>query len=124
MGSEYSSAANDSTTINGKWQILSDTQYVGVGAGNHLAVYRGKAGDYFDFGSGGKCKVSEAGVQQTLTYAVYPDSKMVISTFGITLNGIPDTSRILELTPRTAIISSDFFPTPGGVFGRKVELAR
>ena len=74
--------------------------------------------------SGGALKVNEAGVQSSLTYAVYPDSSMVISSFGITLNGIPDTSRILELTPHTAIISSDFFPTPGGVFGRKVELTR
>ena len=124
MGSEYNNVAGDSAALSGKWQILLDTQYVGAGAGNHLSVYHGKAGDYFDFGSGGKLAVSEAGVQNTLTYAVYPNSKIIISSFGITLNGIPDTSTISELTPHTISIGSHFFPTPGGTFGRKVMLTR
>jgi hypothetical protein len=112
------------TSISGKWHILTDSQYVGVGLGNHVQVYHGNPLDYFDFGPNGHLSVSENGVQSTLAYTVYPNSKIVISSFGITLNGIPDTSRITGLSSHAVEITSSFFPTPGGTFGRMVVLFR
>ena len=119
-----SELASDSTVLSGKWNIISDSQFVGVGLGNHLVMYYGNPSDYFDFGTGGNLIVEENGAQTILKYTLYPDSKILISTFGLILNGVPDTSTITGLTQNTATITSTFYPTPGGIFGRKVILSR
>jgi hypothetical protein len=56
---------------------------------------------------------------------------MIISHFGLTANGIPDTCTITGLTGNLTsgqtgqriVIESPFFLTPGGEFWRKVTLS-
>lgn len=119
-----SELAQAPSKISGKWNLAYDSTYVGAGYSNHLEVHIGKPPDYFDFGSGGNLEVNEDGVQSDLKYALYPRSKIVISSFGLTLNGFPDTCIITDLTLHTMVITSHFYPTPGGLFGRKVILFR
>jgi hypothetical protein len=128
----------------GEWNLVSDSTYEGAGLGNHPVDYIGQPGDYFSFTTDGHVYTREGGVLDTLTYKVVSDSTIIISDFGIIINGVPDTSRVTGLgadslttnngmnttnngmntTAQTIAIESPFFPTPGGVFGRKVTLSR
>lgn len=113
----------DSTLITGRWQILRDSTYVGVGLGNHSEVYQGTLFDYFDIGDN-SIEINEHGSDTTLKYTLLPNSRIIIATFGISLNGIPDTCTLTRPNPNALTITSTFFPTPGGIFGRKIWLRR
>ena len=106
------------------WNIVYDSTYSGVGAGNHLVTYKGKAGDYFDFNSDGNLYIREGANGSTVSYTVINDTTLIISTFGITINGIPDSTYITGLDDHHATLLTPFFATPGGTFGRKVQLVR
>jgi len=127
-----SSDEDESSGITGKWNLVSDSTYWGVGSGNHPVDYTGVAGDYFDFSTNGYVYIDEGAVQDTLTYRMVTDSSIIISDFGLIINGVPDTSTLTSLTAsngmglsvQTLIIESPFFLTPGGEFWRKVTLNR
>lgn len=106
------------------WNIVYDSTYSGVGSGNHLVTYTGNTGDYFDFNSNGNLYIRERAKRSTLSYTIINDTTLIISTFGITINGIPDTTNITGLDDHHATLLAPFFATPGGVFGRKVQLVR
>jgi len=118
--------------LTGMWHLVTDSTFKGAGASNHPVDYTGEAGDYFDFDTNGYVYTKENIVLDTLTYRLVSDTTMVISDFGIILNGVDDTSTItglstnngLALAAQTIVIESPFFPTPGGVFWRKVTLSR
>jgi hypothetical protein len=109
--------------IAGKWNIVKDSTYVGVGVANHLVVYVGQPGDYFDFRTNGNVYTKENVVFDTLSYTVKSDNQIVISKFGIIANGIPSVSKF-SLTAHTASIITPRVLTPGGQFGRDVNLTR
>ena len=52
-GKKDSSPDVDGSRLNGKWHLVSDSSFAGVGLGNHAVNYTGRAGDYFDFRPGG-----------------------------------------------------------------------
>jgi hypothetical protein len=116
----------------GKWNVISDSAFEGVGTGNHAVDYTGVAGDYFSFNTNGDVYTKEGNKLDTLTYRIVSASGIIISDFGLILNGVPDTSTITgltgnitsDLTGQTIVIESPFFPTPGGLFWRKVTLSR
>ncbi len=121
----------------GKWNLVTDSTFEGVGYNNHPVDYSGMPGDYFSFTTDGHVYTRERGVLDTLIYKVVSDSTIIISDFGLIINGVPDTSSITGLvadslttnngmvtTAQTIVIKSPFFPTPGGEFGRKVTLSR
>jgi len=121
----------------GDWNLVSDSTFEGVGLGNHPVDYAGQPGDYFSFTTDGHVYTREGAVLDTLTYKVVSDSTLIISDFGLIINGVPDTSTVTGLsaisltskngmntTTQTIVIESPFFPTPGGVFWRKVTLSR
>jgi hypothetical protein len=105
------------------WNIVSDSTYTGVGVTNHPVDYSGQPGDYFNVTTNGVIYTSEGGVLDTLTYKLLTDSTIVVSSFGITLNGVPATSNF-SFTATAMHISSPTIATPGGVFGRKISLSR
>jgi hypothetical protein len=105
------------------WNIVSDSAYVGAGFSNHLAVNLGQPGDYFNVTTNGLIYTNEGGKLDTLHYQLATDSTIVISAFGITLNGVPATSHY-SFTASTMNISSPTIATPGGLFGRKISLSR
>ena len=115
-------ASND--TIFGKWNLVTDSASVDVGFNNHLIAYTGKAGDYFDFRADNHVYIKEDTVLDTLIYTPLKDSTIIISSFGITGNGIPDTTHIYGLSASHAILYAPEVITPGGAFYRKVELKR
>jgi hypothetical protein len=127
-----SSNESASADIAGKWSLVSDSTFEGVGVTNHAVNYMGVAGDYFDFSMKGYVYTKEASSPDTLTYTMISDTKLIISDFGLIINGVPDISTIAGLranngsgnTTQVIVIESPFFLTPGGEFWRKVTLSR
>ncbi len=119
----YKNAYASSNAIQEKWNIITDSFYSGVGIGNHLTAYVGKNGDYFDFKNDGNIYVKEDTGFDTLSYHLIFDSTIIIESFGLTLNGIPDTSRLI-LTDHSASIISPEEITPGGIFERRIYLSK
>jgi hypothetical protein len=111
----------NTSTLFGKWDILTDSSFVGVGLGNHAVTYVGQAGDYFDFKPTGELFVEENGKLNALAYAFTSDSTIIIDSF---LDGATETCEISDLSVHNAIISTPISMTPGGVFGKKVHLTR
>jgi len=124
--------SNATTGLTGKWNLVSDSTFVGAGSSNHPVDYTAEAGDYFSFSTNGYVYTKEGTVQDTLTYRMVSDSSIIISDFGLIVNGVPDTSAITNLTASNGlgimvqiiVIESPFFDTPGGEFWRKVTLSR
>jgi|HubBroStandDraft_5_1064220.scaffolds.fasta_scaffold48664_2 hypothetical protein len=133
-----SSTGNEQAPIPpGAWNLISDSTFEGVGLGNRPVDSTGLSGDYFSFSTDGYVYTKEGNLLDTLTYQMVSDSTVIISHFGIIINGIPDTCTITGLgansltgsndsgqTPETIVIESPFFLTPGGEFWRKVTLSR
>ncbi len=118
-----------SDDITGKWNLVSDSTFEGIGAGNHPFDCAGSVRDYFNFSSNGYVYTREGASLETLTYRMVLDTTIIISDFGIIVNGVQETSTISGLTAnssstQTIVIESPFFPTPGGIFWRKVTLRR
>jgi hypothetical protein len=126
------SNVNGTTSLTGKWNLVSDSTFGGAGVSNHPLDYTAEAGDYFNFNTNGQVYTKEGTVLDTLTYRMVSDTSIIISDFGLILNGIPDTSTIAGLTANNSsglmvhsiVIESPFFLTPGGEFWRKVTLSR
>jgi hypothetical protein len=116
-------------TITGIWNLVSDSTFEGIGAGNHRVNYVGQAGDFFNFLPDGYVDTKEGFILDTLTYRFVTPSRVIISDFGLILNGVQDTSTVTGLSVintshQTITIESPDFPTPGGQFWRKVTLTR
>jgi hypothetical protein len=106
-------------SIAGKWNIKIDSFYVGAGLSNHGVTYIGQSTDYFNFSSDGHVYINENSVLDTLTYTLSSNS-ILVKNFG-SGNG----KGVLQSpSTQTLIISSGYFYTPGGVFGRTVSLTR
>ncbi|MGI4749538.1 MAG: hypothetical protein ACRYFB_02795 [Janthinobacterium lividum] len=116
--------ADINATILGKWNVLNDSIFEGVGISNHPANYTGKTGDYFDFRNDGKLYIKEGLKLDTSTYQLTSDTTILIPAFGITLNGVTEASHITNLTTHYAAVTAPTVATPGGLFGRKVDLSR
>lgn len=108
----------------GKWNLVTDSTFVGVGIDNHPVSYSGQAGDYFDFRSDGKLYIKEGIKMDTSTYKLTSNTMILIPSFGATVNGVLKTSNITNLTAHHATITAPILTTPGGLFGRKVDLSR
>ena len=107
--------------ISGRWNIVVDSNFTGVGSTNHLVVYNGFAGDYFEFAGNDSVYTKEGSVLDTLGYTFLADSvHIIISGFG--LSG--DASVISDHTATSMVITSKADLTPGGVFWRKVVLSK
>lgn len=104
-------------TVAGIWSVVNDSGFAGVGLNNHAVDYAGRIGDYFDFRADGNIYVKEGPVSDTLQYTITSGSTMQISFF----SGV---SHITNLTNHILTIDTYFFYSPGGSFGRKVQLRR
>jgi hypothetical protein len=111
-------------SIIGNWNIVTDSTFAGAGITNHPVDYAGQAGDYFNISANGHIYTKEGAVLDTLSYSNVSDTTIIISPFGITLNGVPETSHIIAFTAHSLIINAPEIATPGGIFGRKVSLSR
>ncbi len=126
--------SNEYGTANlaGKWNLVTDSTFEGVGSSNHPVNYTEVTGDYFSFSTNGYVYTKEGSLQDTLTFRMVSDTSIIISDFGLIVNGVPDTSTVKSLTAnnglgvmvQTIVIESPFFLTPGGEFWRKVTLSR
>jgi hypothetical protein len=127
----FCSCSKQSVSINstaaalmGKWNLISDSEYTGVGTNNHLVGYIGQPGDYFDFSTNQNVYIKEGTIYDTVRYQVVTSSTIIIADFGLIGNGVQDTSKIVNLTPDSVTIVSPVSITPGGIFGRTVHLGR
>jgi hypothetical protein len=117
--------ASTAAHLNGVWNIVTDSGYTGVGLNNHLVVYKGFAGDYFEFTDDGIVYTKEGSVLDTLRYTFLSDAvHVIISGFGSIVNGVQDTSVISDHTATSLKITSPLWATPGGIFWRKVVLSK
>lgn len=114
------SASNAPESIIGKWNIQKDSTYTGVGLGNHQVTYNGQTGDHFNFSSNGHIYSMENSILDTLSYSINSDSVMIPYFVGDAVGK----GLIAYPSIHTLIISSGYFLTPGGVFGRTVYLYR
>ncbi|MEX8548126.1 MAG: hypothetical protein V5804_11045 [Mucilaginibacter sp.] len=114
----------NTTNILGKWNIINDSTFAGVGANNHPVNYAGQTGDYFDLRTDNRIYIKEGTKLDTLSYSLISDATILIVPFGIRLNGVPEKSYITNLTAHSATISAPVGATPGGLFGRKINLNR
>ena len=112
------------TTISGKWSVVSDSTFTGVGYSSHAVNYMGQAGDYFDFRADGNVYTKEGPVLDTLSYHLVSGNEIVIASFGIVGNGVPEVSHITAFNSHTLTIQAAVVITPGGQFGRKIYLKR
>jgi hypothetical protein len=118
-------STNDiNATILGKWDILNDSAFIDAGINNHQESYIGQTGDYFDFRTDGFVYTKEDTDLDTLNYSLTSDTTIIIASFGIISNGVPEVSHIINLTAHSATISAPTAITPDGEFGRKVILKR
>ncbi len=117
-------STDSNATILGKWNIVTDSTFEGVGTSNHPVNYNGKTSDYFDFRNDGKLYIKEGLKLDTSSYQLASDTTILIPTFGTTLNGKIETCHITSLTSRHATITAPTLATPGGLFGKKVNLSR
>ena len=113
----------------GYWNLVSDSTFEGVGAGNHAVNYTGQAGDYFNFTTEGYVDTKEGDVMDTLTYKIVSATGIIISDFvdTCTITGLGGNSLTANNgggTTQTIVIASPLLATPGGVFWRKVTLSR
>ncbi|TWI94188.1 hypothetical protein JN11_04794 [Mucilaginibacter frigoritolerans] len=122
--STTSNSAVYNTAMVGKWNIVSDSTYVGAGSGNHAVDYAGTAGDYFIILANGTIYTKEGSQLDTLSYHMSSDTGIVISSFGVILNGVPQVSKIITYTSTSLVIASPESLTPGGIFWRKVTLSK
>ncbi len=113
-----------SATILGKWNLINDSKFIGVGINNHPVNYTGQTGDYFDFRTDGNLYIKEGAVLDTLPYTLTSDTTILILSFGIILNGTPEISSIKDLSAHSTTINAPVAITPGGQFGRTVNLNR
>ncbi|MGI4728986.1 MAG: hypothetical protein ACRYGB_10480 [Janthinobacterium lividum] len=111
-------------TVIGKWKIVTDSNFVGAGFTNHELNYAGQAGDYFEFSSDGKLYSKEGIKMDTSVYQLTSDTTILIPSFGVTANGVTQTSRLTNFTATHLTITAHTVNTPGGLFGRKVNLSR
>jgi len=123
LSTQTTALVNPSSII-GNWNIVTDSTFAGAGITNHPVDYAGQAGDYFDINANGHIYTKEGTVSDTLSYSIISDTTIVISPFGITLNGVPETSHIITFTAHSLVINAPEIATPGGIFGRKVSLSR
>ena len=122
-GKKDSSPDVDGSRLNGKWHLVSDSSFAGVGLGNHAVNYTGRAGDYFDFRPGGHLLIKENGTSAIVNYTVTSDTMVTIDSF-LGPDGSPETCYITALAANNIIIHSPIYLTPGGTFGRKVHLTK
>ncbi len=115
---------NISATIVGKWNIVNDSTFIGVGINNHPVNYAGQTGDYFDIRKDGYIYMKEGTTLDTSSYKLTSGTTILTPSFGITLNGVTEVSHITNLSAHNATITAPTKLTPGGIFGRKVNLNR
>jgi hypothetical protein len=114
---------NTPGSVAGRWNIVSDSTYVGVGFNNHEVTYTGQSGDYYEFMTNGILYTKEGAALDTLRYTLNSDTSITIQTLATT-NGIPQPARLTTFTVHRLVIYGPYALTPGGIFGSTVSLSR
>ena len=113
----FTSAIVENPTIVEKWNLVNDHYYIGSEATGVDRIYTGTTTDYWDFRTEGNVYIKEDASLDTLSYKLYPDNKITISSFYF---GTITMSNITTLTPHSATISA----SSGLVYLRTINLTR
>lgn len=119
-----SKSTTNNNALSGKWNIVTDAKFIGLGQDNQQVNYVGKLDDYFDFLNDSVIYMKEGSVLDTLNYKRTSNTTIIISSFGVIANGEPETSQMSNHTNRGLTITAANIYTPGGTFGRKIVLSR
>jgi hypothetical protein len=112
-----------SNTLTGKWNLVSDSLISGIGPVSTPKIYTGVAGDYFDFRTDNKLYLKEGALLDTFAYTLTSDSTITIHSFGITFNGVLQSSNF-KVSANSATLITPFIPNPGAYYRRAVHLAK
>jgi len=109
-----------------KWSLVRDSIYDSMGnfPAARTSTYNGIAGDYYDFRADGKCYTKEGNVYDTLNYSITPGHLVVLSKFGINVNGSYEPNIVPVLTDHDATIQTQFLATPDGFYLRYIYLKK
>jgi hypothetical protein len=114
--------SSTATQVLGKWNILSDSMYVGAGTANNKVAIHVNRGDYFNFSSDGHIYMLENSIFDTISYSL---SSNFIVVPGFEDEQVTGTGLIsYQLNKFVLSISTGYSPTPGGTFGKTVHLTR
>jgi hypothetical protein len=117
-------------SIEGDWTLVSDSTTATSGATDHLTAkgYTGRPGDHFNFTADGKLYATEDGKNDTASYTITRDNKIVLN-----YNNLPDTAKTyatslnvfnpVKLTPKCIILVSSVV-SPGGAILRTIQLKK
>ncbi len=109
-----------------KWSLVRDSVYNGMGnfPAARTSAYNGVSGDYFDFRADGKCYTKEGNVYDTLAYSITANHLVVLSKFGLNVNGSYEPNIVPVLTDHNATIQTQFLATPDGFYLRYIYLRK
>src|ERR1700743_1464273 len=117
-------------SIQGDWTLISDSTSTASGATDRLTAtgYKGKAGDHFNFTDEGKLYISENGKNDTASYTITRDNKIVLNftnqpdtakTYGASLNVFNPA----KLTAKCITLVSAVITTEGATY-RTIQLKK
>jgi hypothetical protein len=109
-----------------KWNLVRDSVYNSMGnfPAGRTSAYNSAPGDYFDFRADGKCYTKEGNVYDTLAYTITANHRVVLSKFGIDVNGSYEPNIVPVLTDHKATIQTQFLATPDGFYLRYLYLKK
>jgi hypothetical protein len=109
-----------------KWNLVRDSVFNSMGnfPAARTSAYNGTPGDYFDFRTDGKCYTKEGNVYDTLNYSITTNHLVVLSKFGINVNGSYEPNIVPVLTDHAATIQTQFLATPDGFYLRYIYLKK
>jgi hypothetical protein len=115
---------NNSVSIAGNWNLISDSTYSGIGIVSSIRNYKGLNSDYFYFNTNGLLYIKEDTLYDTLNYHIVDNNKIIIDSISLSENGEYTPSDITTLTEHAASIQVTGIPNPGGTYARCINLSR
>ncbi|HEY4198736.1 MAG TPA: hypothetical protein VGM63_24515 [Mucilaginibacter sp.] len=117
-------------SIQGDWTLVSDSTTTASGATDHLTItgYKGRPGDHFNFSDDGKLYITENAKNDTASYTITRDNKIVLSyaaqtdtakTYAASLNVFNP----VKLTAKCITLVSSV-ASPGGSTFRTIQLKK
>jgi hypothetical protein len=112
-----------SSTLTGKWTLLSDSLSSGIGPSINQVYYTGQPDDYFDFRTDNKLYIKKGSAFDTLAYTITSGSTINIDTFGIIFNGVPEATNY-TVSSTSAQLYTPFLVNPGAYYKRVIHLSK
>jgi hypothetical protein len=110
-------------SLDGKWDLKTDTVFSAIGARDGGTSYAGKTGDYFNFNTDNKLYIKEGANLDTFNYKILTDSTFTLIAVGAPATTYPYVGSIKATSATSVVITwTEAFFNPGFFYGRTVSL--